>query len=165
MTAAHRLALPFIMAGQAQKEITHNEAPTLLDMAVCASAESVGDNSPPSAPGVGQSWVIGTLPGGTWAGKANCLATWTENGWRFLQPFQALVVWVLGDSMFARWDGANWEMGIVTANAVQINGEQVIGTRQPSIARPSGGLAVDAEARAAIENILDALESHGLIQV
>lgn len=165
MTATNRLQLPFIAPGQAQKEMTHNEALARLDMAVCASAEALGADVPPASPIPGQAWIVGTLPSGAWAGKAGHLAAWTEGGWRFLQPFQGLVVWVLGDNMFARWDGTNWEAGTVTANAVKIAGEQVVGPRQSPIADPSGGAIVDVEARAVIEEILNALRNHGLIQV
>ncbi|MFL6730152.1 MAG: phage tail protein [Sphingomicrobium sp.] len=44
-----------------------------------------------------------------------------------------------------------------------IDGEQVVGSRTTAIATPSGGTNVDAEARAAVSQILTALRGHGLI--
>jgi len=40
---------------------------------------------------------------------------------------------------------------------------QVVGPQEAAIAAPSGGSAVDVEARAALGAILDALRGHGLI--
>jgi hypothetical protein len=44
-----------------------------------------------------------------------------------------------------------------------IGGQQVIGARAAAILGPSGGSVVDAEARASVDAILDALREHGLI--
>lgn len=41
---------------------------------------------------------------------------------------------------------------------------KVLGTRQPAIANPTGGIAEDVESRAAIRSILVALRAHGLIE-
>lgn len=42
-------------------------------------------------------------------------------------------------------------------------GLQVVGAQQAAISDPAGGATTDAEARAAIASILDALKAHGLI--
>ncbi len=39
MNASQRLALPFILPGQAQKELFHNEALQTLDLVVAAAVE------------------------------------------------------------------------------------------------------------------------------
>jgi len=44
-----------------------------------------------------------------------------------------------------------------------IDGEQVVGTRAAAIAGPTGGATIDAEARAAVSQILEGLRQHGLI--
>ena len=44
-----------------------------------------------------------------------------------------------------------------------VNGIKVVGTQIAYIADPSGGSTQDAEARTAINAILDLLESHGLM--
>ena len=55
-----RLRLPLLTAGQAQKEVTHNEALLLLDLLVHASVQSAGLTSPP------RNTTIGAMLGG-WA--------------------------------------------------------------------------------------------------
>ena len=58
-----RLALPLLSPGQAQKEMTHNEALALIDLAVQASVESVGATVPPADPAEGAAWILGERPG------------------------------------------------------------------------------------------------------
>jgi hypothetical protein len=49
-------------------------------------------------------------------------------------------------------------------SAVVLDGNQVVGTRRPAIASPSGGTTTDVEARAVIEQLLSAMRQHGLIE-
>ena len=48
-----RLTLPMLEPGQAQKEMSHNEALTRLDLAVQAAVTASGTNIPPDAPEFG----------------------------------------------------------------------------------------------------------------
>jgi hypothetical protein len=50
-----------------------------------------------------------------------------------------------------------------TAAEIQIEVQKVIGAQAASIADPAGRTNVDAEARAAVAEILSALREHGLI--
>jgi hypothetical protein len=72
-----RFALPLLHAGQAQKEITHNEALLALDILLHPEVEAVGENQPPPAPGAGQCWIVGDAPTGAWAGQADRIAAWS----------------------------------------------------------------------------------------
>lgn len=54
--------------------------------------------------------------------------------------------------------------GIHVVTGYFINGQQVIGRRQPKIAAASGGKVVDSEARAVLADILAALRAHGLTE-
>ena len=65
-----RLGLPLLAPGQAQKELWHNEALALLDIAVQAVVEEVGRDAPPGAPQPGQCWIVGAAPTGDWTGHA-----------------------------------------------------------------------------------------------
>jgi hypothetical protein len=56
-----------------------------------------------------------------------------------------------------------WEMGVVRAASLFVDGEQVVGQRAGAIDSPSGGTVVDSESRAAIDAVLNALRTHGLI--
>ena len=76
--ATSRLALPLLAAGQAQKEMSHNEALTLLDLAVHGSVIAAGTQVPPASVLPGQCWIVGDAPEGDWAGYGNAVAGWTE---------------------------------------------------------------------------------------
>lgn len=158
-----RLALPLLHAGQAQKEVDHNEALARLDLAVHASVVEAGRNDPPAAPAEGACWIVGASPVGAWAGHAHALAGWTQGGWRFVAACAGMTVWRSGDGLTLRHDGAGWIAGELHASRVLIAGEAVIGPRGNAIADPVGGTAPDGEARAAIAAILAALRGHGLI--
>ena len=159
-----RLNLPTIRPGQAQKELSHNEALALLDLLTQSSAVAVGLDTPPPAPKPGQSWIIGPVPTDDWAGKTGQLAGWTEGGWRFAQPFEGMTIWVKEDAVYARFSNGNWTLGQVVATRLVIDGEPVVGARAAAIADPDGGNSIDVEARAAIIAVLVTLRSHGLIR-
>jgi hypothetical protein len=158
-----RLALPLIEAGQAQKEVTHNEALAALDLLVQAGVVASGVNTPPMSPAPGQAWVVGSAPGGAWAGQAGAVAGWTAGGWRFLTPCEGTEVWCEADGCTVRFRGGEWETGVLRGTALRIDGAAVVGPRRAAIADPAGGATVDAAARSAIAAILAALRGHGLI--
>jgi hypothetical protein len=163
MMTSDRMKLPFLAVAQAQKGTTHNEALALLDIAVQPVVQAIAPATAPPAPVVGQCWVVGTAPTGEWAGQAGALAGWSAGGWRFVAPFEGMTVWSIADGLCARRSGSTWIVGEVAATRILVGGQQVVGARQASIAAPSGGTVVDAEARASILAIVSALDSHGLI--
>lgn len=158
-----RFALPHILPGQAQKEVWHNEALALIDAALHASAETRGDEVPPAEPAPGQSWIVGAAPVGAWSGQADRLASWSEGGWRFVAPVEGMQVWVAAEGRHARWNGSAWVDGELVGASLVIAGDAVVGARQGAVADPIGGTTVDAEARAAIAQLLAAMRGHGLI--
>lgn len=158
-----RLGLPLIAAGQAQKEMTHNEALALLDVAVQASVARVGVSDPPQAPEDGRCWIVGPAPTGAWTGQAGAIAAWTRSGWRFVPPRVGLTAWSEADGMEVRCDGATWSAGPIVATALHVAGQQVVGPRRAAITEPAGGAIIDTEAREALTAILTALRDHGLI--
>ncbi|WP_425231089.1 DUF2793 domain-containing protein [Sphingomonas sp.] len=163
MSETGRWALPLLDAGQAQKEVTHNEALAILDLLQGASAVAVGTNTPPATPAIGQCWVLGGAPVGGWAGHAGALAAWTSGGWRFAGPREGQAVWSLADTCPAVHSGGQWRVGRIAATELFIGGQQVVGARRPAVTAPAGGSVADAEARSAIGAILAALTAHGLI--
>ncbi|MEG3181974.1 DUF2793 domain-containing protein [Sphingomonas sp. LT1P40] len=163
MSVSARFGFPLLSAGQAQKEVSHNEALTLIDTLVQSCVESIGNNVPPADPVPGQSWIVGTSPEDEWDGEADSLALWTSGGWRFVAPREGMAVWVAQESLCARHTGGAWQLGITPVASVMIDGEQVVGGRETAIEDPDGGGVTDIEARVAITAILDALRSHGLI--
>src|SRR3546814_14677663 len=125
MTKSARLFLPLLAPGQAQKEITHNEALAQLDIITQAVVQAVGVDVLPASPAPGECWIIGPSPEGSWSGMAQHRAGGKVNGWRFVQPFNGLGVWHVDEGLFARWDGGAWVNGIVWAAALRLGGEQI----------------------------------------
>lgn len=54
-----RLALALIAPGQAQKEMTHNEALARLDIMVQPVVQAIAPASVPASPTFGQCWIVG----------------------------------------------------------------------------------------------------------
>ena len=157
-----RFHLPFIVPGQAQKELFHNEALLRVDAALHAAVESAPVAAPPANPVPGQSWIVGPAASGAWSGNENRVATWSESGWRFVAPVEGMTVWNRADRLALRWSDGGWSGGEVECAAVHVGGLKVLGQRQPAVPSPSGGTVIDVEARAAIAALIATLMSHGL---
>ena len=158
-----RFALPLIDPGQSQKEMTHNAALALLDAALQPSVRAVGTTVPPSAPTIGDQWIVGTVPTGAWLGQANAIAAWTAGGWRFVAAIEGMLVWSIADGLPARFSQGLWTVGDIAAGRIVVGGLPVVGARRSAIVAPTAGTIVDVEARAAISAILAAMIGHGLI--
>lgn len=158
-----RLRLPLLQPGQAQKEATHNEALTRLDLMMQASVVAMNLDTPPASPGPGQCWIVGAHPVGDWTGRAGALAGWTEAGWQFVGPREGMVVALEGSLIDLRYHAGAWICGVVAATRVTVDGQPVLGPRRPAIPTPDGGTTIDLSARTAIGQILESLREHGLI--
>lgn len=163
MSNSARLALPFIEAGQAQKEYFHNEALQQLDMLVAAAVEGSPQDAPPATPIEGQCYVIGSAPSGSWSGKAGQLAGFGPGGWRFQPPVEGMSVVDKSSGLRGEYRSGAWEFGILNGAGLWVAGTKVVSSQGSAIAAPSGGTTIDGEARAVIGEILDALRAHGLI--
>lgn len=144
MPATPRFALPLLAIAQAQKEVTHNEALTLLDALVHAAVEAGPLAAPPASPGEGSCWIAGAAPTGAWEGQGHAIALWSAGGWRFIAPRPGMAVTRLTDGARLRFAGGAW-------------------TGPETIAPPAGGATVDSEARAAIIALILHLDAQGLM--
>jgi hypothetical protein len=159
-----RFALPLILPGQAQKEAFHNEALARLDAALHACVAGDPTDELPADPAPGESWVVESGAGGAWAGKAGNLATWTAGGWRFTAPVPGMTVWNIDAGYRLHWTGTAWSQGEWPVSTLVIDGQQVVGPRLETVPSPSGGKIIDAEARVAVDAIIGAIWTHGLIE-
>lgn len=162
-TNSDRFSLPLLQAGQAQKELTHNEALALIDALLHAQVESMTLTTPPGSPIIGQCWVVASGGTGAWAGQDGRLAALTTGGWRFAAPRKGLRALCASDGKNYIHDGASWQPDAVRPDGVYISGNRIITSRQAAIADPTGGSVADTQARTAISLILSTLRSHGLI--
>lgn len=158
-----RWDLPFIVSGQAQKEVTHNEALARIDALLHPVVEAVGLVAPPVAPLPGQGWIIGAGATGDWSGHDGALALSSENGWIFIAPREGMTVFDRATALSVRRGATYWRAGELNARRLLIDGVGVIGAQQPAIALPTAGAFIDQEARIAINDIVTALREHGLI--
>lgn len=162
-TETARHGLPLLAPGQAQKELFHNEALNAVDALLHPAVEATGATEPPTAPSPGRCWMLGATPTGAWAGHAHALAAWTDGGWRFHPPAAGMRAVLRATRVPVEWDGVGWREGEIVCARVMVGGQQVVGARSESIAAPTGGPVVDAEARAAVAAMLRTLRHHGLI--
>src|SRR3546814_11902765 len=108
MPITPRFSLPLLAVAQAQKEVTHNEALTLLDALVHAAIEAGPLATPPANPAIGQCWIVDAAATGVWSGAENAIAIWTAGGWRFAAPRVGVQVNRLADGARLRFDGSGW---------------------------------------------------------
>lgn len=69
-----RLGLPYILSGQAQKHVTHNDAISDFDSLVQLSVEARGMDEAIAAPQDAQGWIIGSNAIGARENHANDIA-------------------------------------------------------------------------------------------
>ena len=163
MSSTPRLGLPFLSAGQAQKEIFHNEALQTLDMLVAGTVEDLPQDSPPTSPALGACYLVSDAPTGAWAGEVQSLAAFTATGWRFVAAQEGMAFFVRSTGTLATFRAGTWEIGQVRGTSLLIGGQQVVGAQAGAIASASGGTTIDSEARVVIDQILVARRQHGLI--
>jgi hypothetical protein len=147
-----RFRLPLLVAGQGQKEITHNEALVLLDAAIGSVAERRDLSVPPETAVEGQCWLVPASAVQAWEGRVDQLAIWTSGGWRFLTVPEGTPVYIRSEQACVRRVNGVWAVDVP------------IGPPAPRVAAPTGGMVMDLEARVAVVQILELLRTKGLVQ-
>ncbi|SFV33504.1 DUF2793 domain-containing protein [Hyphomicrobium facile] len=110
MNDTPNLALPYILAAQAQKHVTHNEAIRALDCLVQLSVESRALTAPPSAPTNGDRFLIAVSPTGAWSGHAGEIAAFQDGAWAFYRPKDGWIAWVADESALVIYDAGAWSL-------------------------------------------------------
>ena len=105
MTNTPLLALPLLAAAQAQKHVTLNEALLLLDGLAQIAVKEHNRVMPPDRPEAGDRYLIGSNPGGAFAGKANMLASFDGYAWNYTQPRPGFLIYVASESKLYVHDG------------------------------------------------------------
>lgn len=108
MTASANLKLTYLVAAQAQKEVTHNEALNDLDALVQLCAISKALAAPPVSPADGDVYIVAASPTGAWAGQANAVAFYYA-GWHFKAPKVGWVAYARNENRFVVYDGTVWK--------------------------------------------------------
>jgi len=129
------------VAEQSQKEFYVNEAHALTDALLHAACE--GETAdPPATPAEGETWLVGNSATGEWSGEDGKLASRQADNWLFAAPKDGMRLFDRSTGQILLYRGG-WQ-------------------RPAAPGAPSGGAVVDAEARAAIVNLVVALVEAGI---
>ena len=107
-TSTH-LGLPYLLAAQAQKHVTHNEALRLLDAMVQLSVLDRTRTTPPASPADGDRHLVASGATGIWAGWDLNVAFWVDSVWMRLVPRPGWLVWIAAEQVFIVWNGSAWD--------------------------------------------------------
>ena len=136
-----RHALPFLFAGQAQKEFTVNEALARLDQLLVPAI--VGEvSSDPNNPVAGDCYLVTSPSSGAFAGHDGKLAGWDGQQWTFSNPVDGMRIYDRTDGSSLIYHG-DWQ-------------------RPSAPVAPDGGTTVDVESRDAIAALITALRVFGV---
>lgn len=162
MSETIRHALPLLSAGQAQKEVTHNEALLAIDRQLHLAVESRALSVPPATPVAGSAYIIAAGASGEWAGRAGHIASFDGFGWHFTAPVVGCVAWVADEQAFSAFAGS-WAMAGWPVRGLRISGRDVLAAAPTAVDPPAGGAVADGECRAALAQLLTALKDQGIV--
>ena len=141
-SSSARFELPFLFAGQSQKEGFVNECAARTDALLHCAIEGEAA-APPATPVDGTSWLVGPAPSGAWIGQTGKIAARQSGNWLFFVPRDGMRV-----------------LNRASGQEIRYHGSWKIATRP---ALPTGGTTIDAEARAAISALIASLTTAGVI--
>lgn len=139
MDTTPNLALPYLIAAQAQKHVTHNEAIRMLDALVQLAVLDRQVDTPPVSPADGDRYIVGPSPTGAWDGKANEIAAFQDGAWAFFAPQTGWIAWVSAEDALYAWEGTSW-----VAAGGSVNPALLVGVN--ATADPTNRLSVSSPA-------------------
>jgi hypothetical protein len=108
MSTTPHLLLPYLMAAQAQKHVTVNEALRLLDamgqLAVLDRTRAV----PPASPTEGDRHIVAAGGSGAWSGWDGEIAAFIDGVWMRLPPRPGWCIWVADEAALVIRTGTDW---------------------------------------------------------
>lgn len=114
MVETVQMGLPLLVASQAQKHVTVNEALARLDGLVPMVLASCSLAAPPLTVVEGTVYAVPAGAGGAWEGQEGALAIAANGGWIFAAPRRGWRAFLLDEGCPAVFDGAGWIAGAVT---------------------------------------------------
>ena len=160
MAESSRYALPFLQAGQAQKEVTHNTAVAQIDALLQLGVES--RQAATDQPIIGTVWIVGLNATGAWMGHDGQIAAFDDSGWLFAAPRNGCIAFVRDEDIFIHYSNSQWR-DAWPVRSLTVGSQNVTGGPAVTVPTPSGGAVVDAEGRAAFGQLLVALRGMGII--
>ena len=98
-------AAALLIAAQAQKHVTHNEAIRALDALVQLLVLDKDLASPPGSPADGNRYIVAASPTGAWSGQAGKIAAWQDGAWAFYTPREGWLAWVADEDKVYAYSG------------------------------------------------------------
>jgi hypothetical protein len=138
-------------SGITQPDLVFNDAIRQYDALIAGLILSRTTDAEPGSPSEGDAYIMtGSASGTDWATfDEHDIAVFSGAVWKQYAPGGRVQMLVDDDNEIVYWTGSAWAVGVVL-------------TADSKISDPAGGGTVDAEARTAINAIIDALESHGI---
>lgn len=143
MDTTHNLKLPYIMAAQAQKHVTHNEALRMLDAILHLSVLDKDLTLPPGAPGEGERFIVAAGASGDWSGHDGAIAAWQDGAWAFYPPALGWRAWVDDEGGLYAFDGSAW-VAAGSGGAGSVNPTPLVGVNATADATNRLSVASDA---------------------
>jgi len=116
----NRLDLPYILASQAQKHVTHNEALRLLDGIVQARVVNATETSPPGGAAAGACYIVGSGATGLWAGWDGDIAMYADGSWFRLVAGDGWRVWDTSIDQLVVKSGGSWISFAVAMSLIEV---------------------------------------------
>lgn len=107
MATTQNLGITLVEQAQAQKEVTINQAFSVLDAFVGRSVVDKDLATPPASPTPSALYIVAASPTGAWAGKATHLA-YFDQVWRFIAPQNGMKVYVQDEALEYQFIGSAW---------------------------------------------------------
>ena len=139
-SATSRLDLPFLQAGQALKNITHNEALQRLDSGLYLSCSDMAANTLPTTPVFGLTVIISKTPDATLLDRIGQIAVFVSDNWIWFIPSAGWSIWDETIETLRVFNGNYW------VNAVpEIMSENLTQLGLNTSASPNQRLAVSSD--------------------
>lgn len=106
------LRLPYIMAAQAQKHVTHNDALDRLDVFAQLAVESRTLTAPPGSPADGACYIVAAGATGAWSGWDLDLAAFVGGAWLRLTRKSGMKAWVKAERLTVTCEDGIWRDGV-----------------------------------------------------
>ena len=126
MDETANLRLPYIMAAQAQKHVTHNEAIRALDALVQLAVLDRNLTAPPVGLADGDRYIVASGATGAWAGWDQAIAAYQDGAWMRYVPREGFVAWIADEDAAVVWNGAAW-ISLSSGGSASVNPTPLVG--------------------------------------
>ncbi|NJO82927.1 MAG: DUF2793 domain-containing protein, partial [Blastochloris sp.] len=92
MSTPH-ITAPYLVEGQSQGEVTHNDGLNYLETLICGKIKDRNLTAPPGSPADGDAYIVMATATGAWAGHDGKIAAY-YSGWIFITPKESFRVYI-----------------------------------------------------------------------